>query len=614
MFIFISKVKIHNFRSLREVTVQLKETNILIGPNNAGKTSFFDAINYAVGWNSNKTPKEDDFFVPDSHSFDPRDTEPIEVVIEFREGFEVVERFSENIVDDFEGIIQFDEEAVKEGEEPIKYIRLQYKCEFSKEKNKYIESRVFLDQNDKEISGKNTSVRKNEHLSYFPFFYLETLRNIQNEIKNSSSFWGKIKKSVDYSSKERQIIRLINMLDKLLISGESKLNEVVRRLKEIEHTIKISNEPDNISLKAISSRSWELLDGLTFYLKTADSNISLPIEKHGMGTQNIAIFTIFNAYLDILLPQIIENQEVTPIIGIEEPEAHVYPYSQRAIFEHINKINGQKIISTHSPYIVDQANINDFILFRTINGETKVKQIPKYNRALPFGLPEKAYEYNLFLPPEDLHSLKRYIQFKNTELLFSSILLMCEGDSEKIFFEMVGQKYLGASLGRLGVSVISCEGRNYSPFLTIAKENAFDLSWLIFSDGEEDTKREVERSVFTNGYTVEQAKKNILFLPQGMDFEKYCIYSFGEKVFLSIIAQKYGADKFEHYKANLEKQHNKEYSVAESINKFIDGHGKTFFAEHLAEYILNNDMEMPKEISEQFERIKDCITNVGARQ
>ncbi|WP_160841204.1 ATP-dependent nuclease [Halobacillus halophilus] len=602
---YISKVNINNFRSLKEVSVSLNKTNILIGPNNAGKTSFFDAINYAIGWNYTNPPREDDFFVEDSTDFFPQEAKPIEVILEFREGFKEDERFSENIGDDFEGVIQFDESVVKDGEEPIKYIRLKYTCNYSKDKNRVIENRAFLDQNNEVISGKNTSIRKNEHMSYFPFFYLETLRNIQSEIKSSSSFWGKIKKSVDYSAKERKIGRLMKIVDKLLISDEEKLNEVIEKLKEIENSIKISNDADNISLKAMSSRSWELLDGLTFYLKTADSNISLPIDKHGMGTQNIAIFSIFNAYLDILLPQIIENEEVTPIIGIEEPEAHVYPHSQRAIFEQLNKINGQKIVSTHSPYIVDQANITDFILFRNVSGETKVKKLPLYKQDLQFGLPEIAYEKNLFLTSDDKHSLKRYIQYKNTELLFSSILFMCEGDSEKIFFEMLGKKILGSSLGRLGVSVIACDGKNYAPFLKIAKKQAFDLSWFIFSDGEEDTKEEVKSAVESNGFNSDHITKNVIFLPEGKDFESYCISSFGEEVFLEIISQKFGKGKFAHYKKNIEKQHGREYTDFEVINKFIDGHSKTLFAEYLAEYILQHDVELPSELNEQFKRIKE---------
>ncbi|NLJ19448.1 AAA family ATPase [Globicatella sulfidifaciens] len=600
---YISKVSIKNFRSLKNVTVKLNETNIIIGPNNAGKTSFFEAINFAIGWNFNRTPEEDDFYVECNQNFDPKKSEPIEIILELREGFN--DRFSENIEDDFQGVIQFDEDAVKEGLEPIKYIRLQYTCQYSNEKNRFIESRKFLDQNYNELTGQNTNVRRENHLSYFPFFYLETFRDIQKEIRNTSSFWGRIKKSIDYTEKEAEVKRLMEELDDLIIHSEDKLADVVKRLKEIEHSIKISDEEDNISLAAFSTRTWELLDGLKIFLKTADSNISLPIEKHGMGTQNIAIFTIFNTYLDLLLPNIIENEEVTPIIGIEEPEAHIYPHSQRAIFEQLTQINGQKIISTHSPYIVDQANINDFILFRAMNGETKINQVPLHKKPLPYGLSDIAYEKNLFLSQEDIHTLKRYIQFKNTELLFSSLFLLCEGDSEKIFFEIIGKSYFKQSLGRLGISVVSCDGKNYNPFLNIARKDAFNLPWLIFSDGEEDTRDEVQNQVLNNEYD-ETYLDNITFLPSGDDFESFFIREY-TSIYEEIIAEKFGETRLANYKQNQEKQNGKTFSTEEIINKFIGKKRKTIFAEYLAEYIIKYEVDLPNIIKDQFEKIKTIL-------
>lgn len=601
----ISKVSIKNFRSLKDVTVNLNDTNIIIGPNNAGKTSFFEAINFAIGWNFNRLPAEDDFFVNSNEHFDPKKADPIEIILEFREGFE--ERFTDNIEDDFQGFVQFDEGAVKEGLglEPIKYIRLKYTCEYSNDKNRFVESRKFLDKNNDELTGRNTSVNRKDHLSYFPFLYLETLRDINKEIKNASSFWGRIKKSVDYTNKEDEIKQLMGKLDDLIIHSEDKLEQVVTRLKEIENSIKISDEADNVFLSAFSSRTWELLDGLQMFLKTADSNISLPIEKHGMGTQNIAIFTIFNTYLDLLLPDIIENKEVTPIIGIEEPEAHIYPHSQRAIFEQLTKITGQKIISTHSPYIVDQANISDFILFRTINGETKINQLPLYKKPLPYGLPDNAYKYYLFLSQQDNHTLKRYIQFKNTELLFSSLFLLCEGDSEKIFFKIIGKHYFKKTLGRLGISVIACDGKHYNAFIKLAHEAAFNLPWLIFSDGEQDTRSEVHKQVVNNGYT-EADLTNVTFLPLGDDFESFFINKYPD-IYQNIISTNFGERALERYKINLEKNHKKTYNTKEIINKFIDHKGKPLFGEYLAEYIVQHEIELPDIIKEQFKKIENIL-------
>src|SRR5699024_12649177 len=93
-----------------------------------------------------------------------------------------------------------------------------------------------------------------------------------------------------------------------------------------------------------------------------------------------------------------------------------------------------------------------------------------------------------------------------------------------------------------------------------------------------------------------------------MDFEEYCIYSFGKEVFLEIISEKYNDTKFEEYKRNILRQNTGESpSDDEILNKFIDGQGKTLFAEYLAEYLLYNKIELPPEINELFTRINERL-------
>ena len=59
MTILIDTVRIANFRGIKEVEVNLSPTTLLVGANNAGKTSFLKALHLALGADSRTLPKED---------------------------------------------------------------------------------------------------------------------------------------------------------------------------------------------------------------------------------------------------------------------------------------------------------------------------------------------------------------------------------------------------------------------------------------------------------------------------------------------------------------------------------------------------------------------------
>ena len=122
-------------------------------------------------------------------------------------------------------------------------------------------------------------------------------------------------------------------------------HSLVSKLEELKNNINFS--PDSLRIKAFSKRNGELLDELDIYFKSPNSNLELPVCKQGMGVQNIAIFCIFNAYLELVMPKIVENEEATPIICIEEPESHVHPHIQRSIFHQMLR-NDETIISSIS--------------------------------------------------------------------------------------------------------------------------------------------------------------------------------------------------------------------------------------------------------------------------
>lgn len=43
----VTRIEIRNFRSIRHLVVNLGETTVFVGPNNAGKTAILDALRIA---------------------------------------------------------------------------------------------------------------------------------------------------------------------------------------------------------------------------------------------------------------------------------------------------------------------------------------------------------------------------------------------------------------------------------------------------------------------------------------------------------------------------------------------------------------------------------------
>ena len=61
MNILIDKVRVKNFRSLKDVEVNLQPITLLVGANNSGKTTFLQALNIALGVNKRQLTKDDLF-------------------------------------------------------------------------------------------------------------------------------------------------------------------------------------------------------------------------------------------------------------------------------------------------------------------------------------------------------------------------------------------------------------------------------------------------------------------------------------------------------------------------------------------------------------------------
>ena len=266
-------------------------------------------------------------------------------------------------------------------------------------------------------------------------------------------------------------------------------------------------------------------------------------------------------------------------------------------------------------------HIHDYVLMKNENGITTTKRIPKYQHSFKFkyGLPGAAYEFPKFLTRDEELLIKRYVQYRNTELFFSSIFILCEADTEKVLLERFFPYYKLKTPGQFGISVISCGGQVYSPFLKIANKNALDLEWYILSDAESETKQYLEKTIKKCGFDYDIFKNQIIYLPSGMDMESYYIDFYGTEIINDFISKKFGHRTIEFFKNDLEKElSDKNEEKAQSIddlsedqilNEFIDRKGKVKFAENFTSYVIENELEVPDLLKNLIDKAIEAVEN-----
>src|SRR3982751_5363564 len=83
----ISRLRIENFRSIRDLSISLGETNVFIGANNAGKTAILDAIRIVLTrrWGQKGTGFTENDVHRVEHGGDPRNLPPVTITLTFEE-------------------------------------------------------------------------------------------------------------------------------------------------------------------------------------------------------------------------------------------------------------------------------------------------------------------------------------------------------------------------------------------------------------------------------------------------------------------------------------------------------------------------------------------------
>lgn len=500
MDIILQCVRINNFRSIENMEVDLGAINILIGQNNAGKSNFLRALD--VAFNGSRTISEEDIYIGYNEHMSRNKKAIIDLKICPFNGKDIEKSFS-----DFWTSV-FTDKWITIDEINGSYVGIRTIIEFDIKKNDYvIVKKPIIEWND---SIETAKVGKRQQYTsdmydYINNYYMDAKRDIITDIRDRKSYFGKATSKVDLSEEKiQELEEKLNSVNQEMIDNIAAINETNESLSKISTTIGSSNS--KVQIEPLTRKIGDLHKGMDITFKENDT-ASFSVMQHGMGTRSWISFLTLGAYVDFFHRSIKEDDEEADdfvLLSLEEPEAHLHPQAQRQIYQQLDGFQGQKIVSTHSASILAQADLDDIINFKKVNGKTLAKRFEKSN-----------YQAN------EIAKIEREVINTHGELIFSSAIVLCEGITEEQALPIYFKEFFGVEPVFLGINIIGIGGQNYQTYLKFIKE--FELKWYIFSDGEKAAKKSVNKAVKVLTNVSYENLPNVVVIENGYDYEKMLI-------------------------------------------------------------------------------------------
>ncbi len=295
----ITSLRIENFRSIKFLNVDLGETTVFIGPNNAGKTALLDAVRIALTrrWGQRGTGfTEYDVHLAREDS-DPK-TSP-SIVIELRAEESTLGEWADELHQALEDIVQDDPVTGKSS------VTLRVTCAWSAAEGCYQPAWMFLNAARQPLVGVSARrVNLERFWQYLPVFYLGALRDAEDEFSSRSQFWGRLLKAMEIpQALEGRVQKVLDLLNKKLLRADPRLGEIAETLSGATR-IAARDREGAVDLRMVPLKSWDLLSKAEIILRNEPDWPWLPLERHGQGVQSLTVIFLFQAFVEHLLTEL----------------------------------------------------------------------------------------------------------------------------------------------------------------------------------------------------------------------------------------------------------------------------------------------------------------------
>lgn len=403
----VSKLKIQNFRGIKSADLLLPDHVVLIGDNNVGKSTIFEALDLVLGpdrLGRRPVVDEHDFYHSEYRSYDdqPQPEILVEATVTHLNAEQRV-RFKDYVEwwdCDKNELLTGPPPADVDQDQIVHALRLTFSGLYDDEEDDFFGTTYF---SKSENEGDRQLFRKKDK-QYCGFLYLRSLRT------------GSRALSLEHGSLLDIILRIKEIRPQM---WEKTIAAVAEYDVASDEELGISGILGSIqaSIQKYVPREWgaaphlkvsnltreHLRKVITAFVSTGEGDHAAPFYRQGTGTINLLVLA--------MLSQIAQDKQ-NVVFAMEEPETAIPPYAQKRIVHEVRKLSAQSLFTSHSPYVLEEFNLDEtVVLSRQADGILTQATV-----SLPDSVKHKRY--------------RREFRTRFCEALLSRRVLIAEGATE----------------------------------------------------------------------------------------------------------------------------------------------------------------------------------------